>query len=80
VLRLVLWAGLRPGLIGLAVGLAGAAAGAQLLRGVLFGITPRDPVTFAGVTFLLLLATLAACWVPARRALRLDPVHALRGD
>jgi putative ABC transport system permease protein len=80
VLRLVLWAGLRPGLIGLAVGLAGAAAGAQVLRGVLFGITPRDPVTFAGVTFLLLLATLAACWVPARRALRLDPVHALRGD
>ena len=80
VLRLVLWAGLRPGLIGMVVGLGAAAAGAQVLRGVLFGITPREPVTFAAVAAALMVAALAACWVPARRALTLDPVHALRAD
>ena len=78
VLRLVLWAGVRAGLIGMLVGLGAAAAGAQVLRGVLYGVAPRDPATFAVVAALLLVAALAACWVPARRALQLDPVHALR--
>jgi putative ABC transport system permease protein len=65
-------------LIGIAVGLAGAFALARLLSGLLFGVTPTDPVTFTVVPLLLAAVALAACYLPARRAARVDPMTALR--
>ena len=78
VLGLVLWTGVRPGVVGLVIGLTGAVAGTHVLQSVLFGIGPRDPLTFAGVAALMLAAVVAASWIPARRALSVDPVDALR--
>jgi putative ABC transport system permease protein len=64
--------------IGLGIGLAAALAGAQLLAGVLYDISPRDPATFVGVPLLLLCVALLACYFPARRATAVDPMNALR--
>ncbi len=64
--------------IGLAVGLVGALAVSGLLAGFLFGVSPRDPVTFGAIVVVLGLTGLLASWVPARRATRVDPVEALR--
>ncbi|HEX9185738.1 MAG TPA: FtsX-like permease family protein, partial [Vicinamibacteria bacterium] len=66
--------------LGLAVGLAVALALGRLLEGLLFGISPRDPVTLGVVSLVLLLAALAAAHGPARRASRLDPARVLRAD
>ena len=66
--------------LGVAVGLAGALAGARLLRGLVFGISATDPLTFVGQTALILAACAIASYLPARRASRLDPVQALRGE
>jgi|SRR2546421_6870600 len=63
---------------GVAVGIALAFIFTRLLRSLLFGVQPFDPVTFIGVAFLLTLIALAACYLPARRAMRVDPVVALR--
>jgi putative ABC transport system permease protein len=70
--------GLAPVAAGLAAGLAGAAAVARLASGFLFGVSPADPPTFAAVAVVLLTAALAACYLPARRATRVDPLTALR--
>jgi FtsX-like permease family/MacB-like periplasmic core domain len=78
VMRWVFSAGMRPALIGLAIGLGGAVAIAQALRSLLFGITPADPVSLAAVGLVLLLTSSLACYLPAHRAARLDPVVALR--
>ena len=78
VLRLVLWNGVRLGAGGVAVGLAAALGAANLLEGFLFGITPRDPATYAGAAAVLLIFALLACWLPGRRALRVDPALSLR--
>jgi putative ABC transport system permease protein len=78
VLVLVLRQGMTLVLIGIAVGLAGAFALARLLSGLLFGVTPTDPVTFTVVPLLLAAVALAACYLPARRAARVDPMTALR--
>ena len=78
VLRLVLTQGMRPVFVGLAVGLAVAFGLTQFLRSFLFGVGATDPVTFAGVALLLAAAALLACYVPARRATRVDPMVALR--
>jgi len=78
VLRLVLRRGAALTLTGLAVGLPGAYALAQLLAGVLFGINAGDATTFAGVPLLLTAVAALACYVPARRAARVDPLVALR--
>jgi len=78
VLKLVVRNGMFLALIGVAVGLAGAFAMTRLLASLLFGITPTDAFTFSIVTFGLLLVTLIACYIPARRATKVDPIVALR--
>jgi putative ABC transport system permease protein len=80
VLRLVVVDGLRPVLLGAAAGAAGAVVVAQALRGLLFGVAPLDPVSFAGVPVLLLLVALMAAALPACRATRVDPILALRDE
>jgi putative ABC transport system permease protein len=78
VLRLVLGQGVRLILFGLAVGLAASLALTRVLAVMLFGVTPTDPLTFVAVSFLLVSVALVACYIPARRATRVDPLVALR--
>jgi predicted permease len=78
VLKLVLLQGMRLVLIGLLVGLAWASALTQILSSQLYGITVTDPATFMGVSTLLIVVTLLACYFPARRATKVDPLVALR--
>ena len=67
-------------LIGLGLGLAGAVVVTGILRSLLYEVNPRDPMTFAVVTLLLVVVALAAACIPARRAARVDPVLALRAE
>jgi ABC-type antimicrobial peptide transport system permease subunit len=78
VLRLVLRQGMTLAGIGLVLGLAGAIAASRLLSSMLFEVKPGDPLTYAGVAVLLGLVALAATYLPARRAARVDPLAALR--
>jgi len=78
VFRLVFRRGLTPVLVGAVFGLAGTFALARLLSSLLFQLSPWDPVTYASVTFLLISIALLACYLPARRAARIDPMEALR--
>ena len=78
VLRLVLGRGLRLVAIGCGVGLAASFGVTRLMQTLLFGVTATDPLTFAGVTLLLFAVAFMACWIPARRATRVDPLVALR--
>ena len=80
VVLLVMAQGSRLALAGIAIGLAGAALASRALSGILFGVTPVDPLTYAAVGLALLAIALFASWLPARRAARVDPVHALRAD
>jgi putative ABC transport system permease protein len=66
--------------IGLALGMAGALFGASLLRGMLFGVAPRDPATFVIVALGMGVIGIAACWIPALRAARIDPAIAMRAS
>jgi len=78
ILSLVLRQGLRTAGVGIVLGLAGSVALSRLLQSLLFGVTPRDVGVFAGVAVLLFLVAMAACYIPARRATRVDPMVALR--
>jgi len=78
VLRMILGQGLRTIFIGVAIGIAGSLALTRTVESLLFGVTATDPLTFGGVTLLLVGAALVACFVPARRATKLDPIVALR--
>jgi predicted permease len=78
VLRLVLGEGSRLALIGVAIGLLAAFALTGLMRSLLFGVSPADPLTFIGVAMLFIVVALTACYIPARRATRVDPIVALR--
>jgi putative ABC transport system permease protein len=78
VLSLVLGEGLRLAILGAAIGLAGSFFAARLLAGMLFGVAPSDPLTFTSVPVVLVAVAMVACYIPARRATRVDPLAALR--
>jgi len=78
VLKLAMKRGLAPLSVGLLIGLAGAFALTRVLRSFLYGVTPTDPMTFVAVCFLFLMVGLTACYIPARKASRIDPMAALR--
>lgn len=78
VLSLVVGQDLGLTLAGVVVGIAGALALTRVMRGLLFQVSPADPATFAGIALLVVLVSLAASFIPARRAARIDPMTALR--
>jgi putative ABC transport system permease protein len=69
-----------PALVGIAIGLAAAVALSRFLSSLLFGVRAADPATYVAVAAALLAVAVAACWVPASRAMRVDPLVALRAD
>jgi ABC-type antimicrobial peptide transport system permease subunit len=77
-LRLVVGQGILLALIGAAIGIAAALGVTRFMSSMLYGIHADDPLTFAGVTVLLTLVALLACYIPARRAMQVDPMVALR--
>jgi len=78
VLRLVVGQGMRLTLVGLATGLVGASVVMRVMTSLLYEIKPTDPFTFVGVSLVLFFVASLACWLPARRAARIDPMEALR--
>jgi predicted permease len=80
VLRLVIGHGTRMALIGVAIGIVAALGLTRLMANQLFGVSAHDPLTFAGVGMLLVIVAVAACYIPARRAMRVDPMIALRHE
>jgi putative ABC transport system permease protein len=80
VVKLILWQGLAPLLIGVAIGLAGALAATRVMRTLLFEVSATDPLIFAIVPLLLAGVASLACWIPARRATKVDPLVALRRE
>jgi putative ABC transport system permease protein len=80
VMRFVVLAGARLGVVGISIGLIGAFGVARTMGSLLFGLSPADPLTFVGVPLVLALVMLIATWIPARRAVGMDPVNALRSE
>jgi ABC-type antimicrobial peptide transport system permease subunit len=80
ILRLILGQGAKLALLGAAIGVAVGLVLARLLSTHLYSIAPNDPLTFAAATVLLIGVALTACYIPARRAMRADPVVALRHE
>jgi putative ABC transport system permease protein len=80
VLHLILRQGMLLASIGIVLGLAGALAVTGVLRSLLFEINPTDPLTFVAISGLLVIVTGLACWLPARRATKIDPLAVLRSE
>jgi putative ABC transport system permease protein len=78
VVRMIVRDGMKLALLGLAIGLVGSLIAMKYLESQLYGIKARDPITFAGVAVALALVAFAACYIPARRATKVDPLSALR--
>jgi putative ABC transport system permease protein len=78
VVKAIVGHGMKLVITGVLIGLVGAVALAQVIKGVLFETTVNDPVTLASATVILVLVALLACWIPARIAAEVDPVVALR--
>jgi putative ABC transport system permease protein len=77
-MRLVIGQGMTLTAIGVVVGIGAALATASLMRHLLFGVSTTDPFTFVAIPLVLIVVALFACWIPARRATRMDPLAALR--
>ena len=80
ILRLVVGEGLRLSVAGIGIGLIGALAVTRVMASMLVGVNPTDPVTFAAIVVLFGVIAMAASWMPARRASRLDPMQAIRQE
>jgi len=80
ILRLIIGQSLMITLVGVGVGLVAALSLTLLLSSQLFGVSPADPLTFVTIAFLLACVALLACWIPARRATKVDPMIALRHE
>ena len=80
VLKLIVRQGMTLALIGIALGVIGSAALTRLIKGLLFGVGTIDPLTFVLIALLLAVIALLACWIPARRATRVNPLSALRQE
>jgi ABC-type antimicrobial peptide transport system permease subunit len=80
VVREIVADGLRLIALGIGIGLAAAFGLTRLMASLLFGVAPTDPATFVGVALLLAAAAVLACWIPARRASRVDPMVVLRAE
>jgi len=78
VLRMIIGEGLRPALAGVAIGILSALKLTHILSSLLYGVTPTDPLTFAAVSLILTGVALLACYIPARRAAKADPMLSLR--
>jgi len=78
VLKLVVTQGMKLAVIGVVIGLVAAIALTRLMKSLLFGIGATDPLTFIAIALLLTIVALLACWIPARRATKVDPILALR--
>jgi ABC-type antimicrobial peptide transport system permease subunit len=78
--RMIVWQGAVVASFGVAIGLAAAFTGGRVIQSLLYGVSPRDPSVFIGMTVLLVVVVLLACWLPARRAARLSPLEALRTE
>ena len=80
IVRMVMRQGMTMAGVGLVIGLAAALAGTRFIEILLFGVTPTDPLVFAGVPLLLAAVAAMACYIPARRAIKVDPLSALRSE
>jgi putative ABC transport system permease protein len=80
VLKLILGHGMKLAGLGIVLGMIGAAGATQFIESILFNVTPTDPVSFGGVALFLTFVALLASYVPARRAMAVDPIVALRNE